>query len=237
MTEFRGDTLQSFRELLAQGKAPKAKDLMRLAKMRDLGSGNFDSMREIIERAAQRYDKPTVDPAIRELFKGRGEVYDLMKRTQDMYTEARPLPGRGNIDASEAQRYLDDFPTLFDDLGTAKLEITRSFDSLGRADSIEELYRNFAQVRDRLVPFEGLNQFLRTSKPDGGELHFMATERYFSDFVHDYTLKLERQFGKIRARALAENRPFTDRERAMNEELRRLIRRYESRTISVIPTK
>ena len=230
MTEFRGDTLQSFRELLAQGKAPKAKDLMRLAKMRELGSGDFNSMREIIERAAQRYDKPTVDPAIRELFKGRGEVYDLMKRTQDMYTEARPLPGRGNIDVLEAQRYLDDFPTLFDDLGTAKLEITRSFDSLGRADSIEELYRNFAQVRDRLVPFEGLNQFLRTRKPDGGELHFMATERYFSDFVHDYVKK-----AYVRILDLMRNKQPSVEDRKMLEEIEDAYNQYMGKTLSVNP--
>ena len=235
VSEIQGDTLQALQKALAEGKSPKAKDLMRFEKLRELGAGSFDEMKELIEKASARFNQSTVAKEYKEVFGNRQNVYDLMERSETLYKNEKPLRGRPAVDSTEAQRYLDDFPTLFDDLGDAKLDITRSFDSLGSADSIEALHGNFARVRDQLAPFENLNQHLRKvrPKPKEGALHFMATERFFSDFVHDYARKARRQVKRLKQKALSENRELSANEVEMRKEIEDMVARYKKRTISV----
>jgi len=229
VSEIQGDTLQAFQKALKAKKSPKAKDLMRFEKLRELGAGSFSEMKDLIEKASARFNQSTVAKEYKEVFGNRKEVYELMEQSEALYKTEKPLAGRPDVDSTEAQRYLDDFPTLFDDLGDAKMDITRSFDSLSGADSIEALHGNFARVRDQLAPFENLNQHLRTAKPENGALHFMATERYFSDFVHDYADELGEQIEKLRG----VGNPLSDSENNLIDEMEKLIVAYDTKTLSV----
>ncbi len=235
MSEFRGDTLQSYRTALAEGKAPKAKDLMRFSKLQTLDEDTFAKVRGVIEETAQKFDRTTVAKEYKDVFGDRQAVFDLMEKTQGMYRKETPRRGRINVDVARAKEYLGNFPRLFEDLKQAKLDMVQSFDSLSGTNSIESLYGNFARVRDQMTPFEGLNQFLRTNKPENGALHFMATERYFSDFVHDYGKKLKKYIGDIQRKATKENRQLTEKENTMIKEIMDRMKNYNARSISVTP--
>ena len=195
MTEFEQDSMEGFRAFIKDKKPPKAKDLMRLEKFRLLGAKDVDSMIGILEATAKRYDKPTVDPELKKIFapENMKAAIGLLRQTKAEYEKAGPIEGMRVTDRTEAERSLQDFPTFFKSLDRSKLSLEVASRELKSARSIEDLEEPFRVLQENLGQYENMNAFLRETKPPEGILHFMATERFFSDHVRVFSQELEKK--------------------------------------------